>query len=143
MKTRNLFGMLLLLLCMIGFVSCLNEDNQEGRKVTGYEEYTVTVASTKLQGVLSSCGSSFLSDVYAVKKEDSQEWEQLSGVQDFDYEVGYEYKILISETNFLDYNMGEPAWTEYKLLKVLSKEKKDSEELPDNFIPDWFQSVPE
>lgn len=143
MKTRNLFGMLLLLLCMIGFVSCLNEDNQEGRKVTGYEEYTVTVASTKLQGVLSSCGSSFLSDVYAVKKEDSQEWEQLSGVQDFDYEVGYEYKILISETNFLDYNMGEPAWTEYKLLKVLSKEKKDSEELPENFIPDWFQSVPE
>lgn len=143
MKTRNLFGMLLLLLCMIGFLSCLNEDNQEGRKVTGYEEYTVTVASTKLQGVLSSCGSSFLSDVYAVKKEDSQEWEQLSGVQDFDYEVGYEYKILISETNFLDYNMGEPAWTEYKLLKVLSKEKKDSEELPDNFIPDWFQSVPE
>lgn len=143
MKTRNLFGMLLLLLCMIGFLSCLNEDNQEGRKVTGYEEYTVTVASTKLQGVLSSCGSSFLSDVYAVKKEDSQEWEQLSGVQDFDYEVGYEYKILISETNFLDYNMGEPAWTEYKLLKVLSKEKKDSEELPENFIPDWFQSVPE
>lgn len=143
MKTRNLFGMLLLLLCMIGFVSCLNEDNQEGRKVTGYEEYTVTVASTKLQGVLSSCGSSFLSDVYAVKKEDSKEWEQLSGVQDFDYEVGYEYKILISETNFLDYNMGEPAWTEYKLLKVLSKEKKDSEELPENFIPDWFQSVPE
>lgn len=143
MKTRNLFGMLLLLPCMIGFVSCLNEDNQEGRKVTGYEEYTVTVASTKLQGVLSSCGSSFLSDVYAVKKEDSKEWEQLSGVQDFDYEVGYEYKILISETNFLDYNMGEPAWTEYKLLKVLSKEKKDSEELPENFIPDWFQSVPE
>lgn len=143
MKTRNLFGMLLLLLCMIGFVSCLNEDNQEGRKVTGYEEYTVTVASTKLQGVLSSCGSSFLSDVYAVKKEDSKEWEQLSGVQDFDYEVGYEYKILISETNFLDYNMGEPAWTEYKLIKVLSKEKKDSEELPENFIPDWFQSVPE
>lgn len=143
MKTRNLFGMLLLLLCMIGFVSCLNEDNQEGRKVIGYEEYTVTVASTKLQGVLSSCGSSFLSDVYAVKKEDSKEWEQLSGVQDFDYEVGYEYKILISETNFLDYNMGEPAWTEYKLIKVLSKEKKDSEELPENFIPDWFQSVPE
>lgn len=143
MKTRNLFGMLLLLLCMIGFLSCLNEDNQEGRKVIGYKEYTVTVASTKLQGVLSSCGSSFLSDVYAVKKEDSQEWEQLSGVQDFDYEVGYEYKILISETNFLDYNMGEPAWTEYKLLKVLSKEKKDSEELPENFIPDWFQSVPE
>lgn len=143
MKTRNLFGMLLLLLCMIGFVSCLNEDNQEGRKVTGYEEYTVTVASTKLQGVLSSCGSSFLSDIYAVKKEDSKEWEQLSGVQDFDYEVGYEYKILISETNFLDYNMGEPAWTEYKLLKVLSKEKKDSEELPENFIPNWFQSVPE
>ena len=42
----------------------------------------------------------------------------------------YEYKIKISETTFLDYSMGEPAWTEYELLETISKEKKVSEDLP-------------
>ena len=35
--------------------------------------------------------------------------------------------------------MGEPAWTEYKLLEVLSKERKDSKDLPVDFIPDWYE----
>lgn len=138
MGTRNLFGILLLLLCAIGFAGCLNDDDKEGKKVTGYKEYTLTVASTKLQGVVFSCGNNALSDVYAIKKEDSQGWESLAGIQDFDYEIGYEYKILISETDFLDYSLGEPAWTEYKQIKVLSKEKKNSKGLPANFIPEWF-----
>ena len=36
--------------------------------------------------------------------------------------------------------MGEPAWTEYELLEVLSKECKESEDLPEDFIPDWFEN---
>lgn len=38
----------------------------------------------------------------------------------------------------MDYNMGDPAWTEYKLLEVISKERKNSENLPPHFIPDWY-----
>ena len=34
--------------------------------------------------------------------------------------------------------MGEPAWTEYERLEVISKEKKDSEEMPLHFIPKWY-----
>lgn len=34
--------------------------------------------------------------------------------------------------------MGQPAWTEYDLLDVLSKEEKKSENLPLHFIPEWF-----
>ena len=34
--------------------------------------------------------------------------------------------------------MGEPAWTEYALLEEISKEAKASENVPDNFIPEWF-----
>ena len=34
--------------------------------------------------------------------------------------------------------MGQPAWTEYDLLEVISKEKKNSEELPKHFIPETF-----
>ena len=34
--------------------------------------------------------------------------------------------------------MGDPAWTEYELLEVISKEHKNSENLPPHFIPDWY-----
>ena len=34
--------------------------------------------------------------------------------------------------------MGQPAWTEYELLEVTSKEKKVSEGLPKHFIPEAF-----
>lgn len=34
--------------------------------------------------------------------------------------------------------MGQPAWTEYDLLDIIYKEKKDSEGLPKHFIPDVF-----
>lgn len=34
--------------------------------------------------------------------------------------------------------MRDPAWTEYELLEVISKEHKDSENLPPHFIPDWY-----
>ena len=96
----------------------------------------MTVASQKLQGIV-GVGVNVLSDVYAVKKDMSQEWEQFTGIQDFNYESGYEYVIKISETNYLDYRRGTPAWSEYKLLEIISKEKKDSQGLPEDFIPDW------
>lgn len=34
--------------------------------------------------------------------------------------------------------MGDPAWTEYRLIDVISKESRDSEGLPLNFIPSWY-----
>lgn len=129
---------IILLFLMTTLISCMNEE-QAGKKIQGYKEYTMSVASRKLPGVVYvGCGSSSLGDVYAVKKKDSREWESFGYIQGFDYENGYEYTIQISETNYLDYMRGEPAWTEYELLEVISKEKKDSEGLPEHFIPEWF-----
>ncbi|WP_348768865.1 hypothetical protein [uncultured Bacteroides sp.] len=51
------------------------DDNEEGKKVTDYSEYTLTVASVKLPGVVTSSGSNMVTDVYAVKDEHSTEWE--------------------------------------------------------------------
>ena len=52
MKEQNYLTILLVaILAMIGVTSC-NDDDEEGRKVTGYKEYTLTVASVKLPGVL-------------------------------------------------------------------------------------------
>lgn len=124
---------------VLAVTSCKNDDDLGGRKVTDYKEYTLTVASRKLPGVATSCGNSTLTDVYAVKNESQSEWQPLGYITKFDYEPGFEYQIRISKTSYLDYRMGEPAWTEYELLEVLSKERKDSEDLPDDFIPDWFE----
>lgn len=138
MNTKEFLGMLLMaFFAVVSLTSCSNDD-EEGRKVTDYKEYTITVASKKLSGVVSSCGNNVFGDVYAVKKENSTEWEALYGIEKFEYEEGYEYKIRISETSCLDYSMGEPAWTEYELLEVLSKERKDSENLPLHFVPNWY-----
>ena len=138
MKKQNYLTILLVaILAMIGVTSC-NDDNEEGRKIIGYKEYTLTVASVKLPGVLTSSGSNVLADVYAVKNEQSTDWEAHGDIAKFEYEEGYEYQIRISETSYLDYSMGDPAWTEYELLEVISKERKDSENLPPHFIPDWY-----
>ena len=136
MKTSEILKTLVLLICTSIFISCQKEE--EGRKITGYEEYTITVASEKVPGLLFSSGDNHLSEVYAVMREHSAEWEQLGSIKGFEYEPGYEYTLRISETNYLDHSMGDPAWTEYEQLELISKEEKTSDDVPNNFIPEWF-----
>lgn len=50
-----------------------------------------------------------MTDVYAVKTENSNEWEALGSIGNFDYEEGNEYQLRISKTSYLDHEMGEPA----------------------------------
>lgn len=129
---------ILLLFVIAAFIGCLKNREPEGEKIIDYKEYSMTVASKKLQGVVGN-GHSILREVYAVKIGTSQEWTSFWGIQDFEYEAGYEYVIKISETAYLDYRLGDPAWTEYKLINIASKEKKDSEGLPEHLIPDWYE----
>ena len=136
MKKLNYFIMLLVAILTMTWLAACSDNNEEGRKVTNYKEYTLMVASAKLPGVLTSSDNNVLTDVYAVKNEQSTDWEANGRIGKFEYEEGYEYQI--SETSCLDYNMGDPAWTEYELLKVISKERKVSENLPPHFIPDWY-----
>ena len=65
MKTKNLLGVLLLF--TFTFISCDKED-EEGRKITDYKEYVLTVASEMKPGVIWSEGSDYLKEVYPVKK---------------------------------------------------------------------------
>lgn len=137
MKTKSLLGIMTLFLCTFSFMSCDNDD-EKGRKITDYKEYVLTIASKKIPGTLWSAGSNYLADVYAIKKEQSDKWESLGAIDGFEFEKGYEYKIKMSETNYLDDSMGQSVWTEYKLLEIISKEKKDSEELPMHFISEAY-----
>ena len=73
MMKLNYFIMLLVaILTMTWLAACSDE---EGRKVTNYKEYTLMVASAKLPGVLTSSDNNVLTDVYAVKNEQSTDWE--------------------------------------------------------------------
>lgn len=137
MKAMGSLGILMLFLYTFIFISC-DDNNDEGVKVTNYQEYELTVASKKVLGMVFSTGSKYFRKVYAVKRDGVQNWESFSSIQDFDYEEGYEYRIKISETSFLDYRRGDPSWTEYKLLEIISKEKGESEELPADLLPDNY-----
>lgn len=139
MKCKVLFRMLaVVLLTVLCMPSCLSDMEQEGKKTIGHKEYELIVASVKLPGVLTSSGSNTLAEVFAVKRDESSEWEAMGPIGGFEYEDGYEYRIRISETSYLDKRMGDPAWTEYRLMEVVSKESRDSEGLPLNFIPAWY-----
>lgn len=142
MKTRNFVGALTLLLCASVFFSCSNDDEEEERKITNYKELVLTVASKKIPGVLD--GNKYVSEVYAVKNEQEDEWIAYYGnIAGFEHEKGYEYKIKVSETTYLDYAMDDPTWTERNLLEVISKVKKDSEDLPIHLVPEtYYKHIP-
>lgn len=73
MKTKNLFGILLLFLFTFTFIGCDKEGNsEEGKKVTDYQEYELTVASKQLLGFAYFDGKKLFRKVYAVKKDGSQ-----------------------------------------------------------------------
>lgn len=84
MKTKK-SGILILFLCIFCVVGCDNDD-KKGREVTDYKEYILTVASRKVPGVLTSDGHNYLTDVYAVKKELSDEWIPFGNIEGFDFE---------------------------------------------------------
>lgn len=68
--------MLLLFLCTAALGGCGSDETEE-RKITGHKEYVLTVASEKRLGMAPS-GGSLLTQVYAVRKESSAQWESLA-----------------------------------------------------------------
>lgn len=136
MRTKHVWRALTLLLCVFSIIGCSNNDEEEGRKITDYKELVLTVASKRVPGVLP--GSRVVSDKYAVKKEQDNEWGIYGGIAGFEYEQGYEYKIKVSETTYVDYAIENSSWTECNLLEVISKIQKESEGLPLHLIPETY-----
>lgn len=127
---KNLF--LFVLLCVF-LTGC--EKEQEFDEVS-----TVVIASKKLDAVVFSCGFESKMPVYAVKQGNSSQWTACSDqINNFDYMEGYEYIVKLGKKNFHDKNMSVSSWSEYFLIELVSKEKKESESLPETFIPDSWE----
>lgn len=137
MKTNCLSFLLTLSVCLF-LPSCLDNDTNE-RKIINRQEYELTIASRLVPGsVYGGCGNSYVTDVYAGKKEQNCNWSAYWAIGGFEYEFGYEYRIQVEETTYEDHRMGEPVWTESRLLKVLSKEKKNSADMPEHLLPGQY-----
>ncbi|MCC8087712.1 MAG: DUF4377 domain-containing protein [Rikenellaceae bacterium] len=94
-----------------------------GDKTTDTEE--LTIASEQID-----CVGVGPQKCLLIKRDGSDSWEYwYSGIEDFEYEPGYEYVILITKET--DENPpADRSTVRYKLHKIVSKEKKSSENMP-------------
>lgn len=123
------------LLTVLGllFAGCENDSEYD-------EISTMIIASKKLEGITFSCGMNIKQDVFAIKENVNTTWSGFGNeIYDFDYQEGNEYVITVGTKHCYDPNMGQPAWDEFYLVKLISQTKTDSEGLPENFIPDWWE----
>lgn len=137
MKTRFLSHLLILSACF-SLSSCLDDDDNE-RKIINQQAYELTIASKLVPGtVYGGCGNNYVWDVYAGKKEHDSEWSAFGDIAGFEYKPGNEYRIQVEETTYEDPQMGEPVWTESRLLKVLTEEAKSSADMPEHLLPKQY-----
>lgn len=140
MRKKQLWTISISLLFAAGSLNSCSDEAPPSRQLIGYEEYTLTVASMKLDGLIWTGDFNRIGEVYAVKREGEDEWQPFDGfIIGFHYEDGYEYQIRISKTDYFYHEVGDLAWSEYNLIKLLSKECKNSEGMPKDFIPTWYE----
>ncbi len=91
------------------------------------EAHIITVASKKLLDEVCQNKYEVFAEVYAVRVGESDEWTPVNAIEGFEYEEGYEYRLKVEAMPSGD----NPS---VKVLEVVSKEGKTSENLPKSFI---------
>jgi len=107
------------LLLLSSIISCEDSEN------TKEEEKTYIVASEKRNCVGVGSQKCFL-----VKNNKQDNWQFFyTAITGFEYEEGFEYELLVSEKE-IENPPQDTSSVEYILIKVVSKVKKSSENLP-------------
>ncbi|MCD8182061.1 MAG: DUF4377 domain-containing protein [Bacteroides sp.] len=122
---------LLLLSFLFVFAGCSKDDNQKDKIIT------LTIASEKRMGYIS--WSSYVGPCYLVKDVGSDQWlffrQYIKGFDPY-YEEGYEYVVELNwHIDSFDSSLADQELDSYSLRKIISKEKKDSENLPADIVP--------
>jgi len=124
MKKSLLSHLLLLPLLLFVGTACDSDDlDDEGKPHN--RKMTVTVASEKF---IFDGGIAYMP--YWVKEDDKVEWTSFDGISEFEHEAGYECTLEIWREKWHDGEIMDAGIYRYKLLKVISKVKKDSENFP-------------
>lgn len=116
-KLKQLLIIFVTVLCIS---SCEDSEKNLGK------EKTYTVASKRID-----CEGVATQKCYLIKKNGEQNWNYFySEIIGFNYEEGFEYELLISETP-IENPLQDTSSIAYKLLKVISIIEKTSENLPE------------
>lgn len=129
----------ILLLLLIGFSASAFWGCSEDNVPKGVTEYDITVASEKVVGIFPYVNG-HLEKLYAVKRDGSSTWTSLREITGFAYENGYEYKLHIKAIPYTEASIDECDLTEYRLLRVKSKKKRDTKGLPQLLIAESYYS---
>lgn len=124
---KNLsFIYFLSIFCILSLAGCSKDED----KIE-----TLIIASEQRLGFSPGGGNTF--PYYIAKNTEDDEWRfYCSYIEGFNYETGYEYVIEIKiHEDDLDPTMADQELRSYSLHKIISKEKKDSENLPENSEP--------
>lgn len=119
----------LLLPFLFVFTGCGKNENKKDEIVT------LTIASEKRMGYAGWTGS--LAPYYLAKNMEDDKWSFFCiYIEGFDYEEGYEYVVEINvHEEPVDPTLADQKLISYSLHKIISKEKKNSENLPEDLEP--------
>lgn len=109
---------------IILFVSiCFCLASCENEKIIS--EKTLLIASQK-----ADCVGFIPQKCLLIKENETENWQYFySKIIDFEYEEGFEYEITVSETEITNPPQ-DVAFIETKLIQIISKTEKTSENLP-------------
>lgn len=117
MKTR-IIVLLSVYIFILGLSSCNNENSEN-------KEMILTVASEKPI----PNGMENFRPLYA-KAQGVERWSSWEGIEGFTHEDGYEYVLKVWREKWHNGEVMDASMYRYKLLRVISKMKRDSRDLP-------------
>ena len=118
MKTKKLFGTLLLFLSALCFAGCLNNDDSQDKVET------IKMFVSAEMSMYQPWGASDPIECMLVKEEKENDYKTLDflGITEFEYEEGYEYKLLVEKTTLAN-PPADGSSIRYQLIEILSKDK--------------------
>lgn len=117
MKIKNVFGLVLLLLFVLGLSSCIKDNDDEKDKI---EIVTMHISNeTKFMKFLEE----ELVECMVATVKNEQSYLPLGWIDGFEYEKGYEYSLNVKKITPANPVQDVPI-NFYSLIEIISKEKK-------------------